>query len=104
MRATESWGELQRAKVNCVLIEIDRRSRRLLRDIIVEDASGTDASVPDKALSVEIEGTAPFKVRARILLPIRFGSVRKTVEADIPPNLDTYRLGAKLGPARLVFL
>lgn len=104
MRATENWGELQQAKLNCVLIEIDRRSRHLLRGIIVEDASGTGASVPDKALSVDIEGTAPFKVRAHVLVPIRFGSVRKTVEADIPPNRDTYRLGAKLGPVRLVFL
>lgn len=87
-----------------MLIKINRRSRYLLRDIIVEDASGNDIKVPNEALSVEIDGAAPFKVRAHILVPIRFGSIQKTVEADIPPDRDSCRLGFELGIARLVIL
>ncbi len=56
-----------------MLIKINRRSRYLLRDIIVEDASGNDIKVPNEALSVEIDGAAPLKVRDTILAHMRLG-------------------------------
>ncbi|MEM7237040.1 MAG: hypothetical protein AAF501_04360 [Pseudomonadota bacterium] len=83
------------------MIEIDRRSRRPLRDIVTEDTSGNGARVPDHALSVDIKGISPLKVRAQVLVPIRFGNAKKAVEADIPSKRASYRLGAALATDRL---